>query len=281
VDGRCDSGRCVVGACRPGDPSADREGCVTSAVEEGEPCTDDGFACTEDVCSGGSCLHVPIDARCGPSDGCSGAVCAPDRRTRDPHGCAVGARPAEGGTCAEDGDPCSDDRCRDARCLHEPVPGADACAPVGGAFRRATGLGTLARSLRENVREALTADAGASTTTTDALDARLADVAGSLGAAVEALAGRDPALGAATADPAPFGETTAQRRARIAFAHVLRTPRDVRAFLAVLAAPGARAQLGEETGRGIRRRARVLFRGTRRLKAELRRLQQVSQTFAR
>ncbi|HJQ85136.1 MAG TPA: hypothetical protein VKA21_13720, partial [Candidatus Binatia bacterium] len=62
---------------------------------------------------------------------------------------------------------------------------------------------------------------------------------------------------------------------------VLRTPRQVRAFLTIVAEARARAEVGRETARTLRRRGRALLRGTKTLKGDLQRLQGVSQTFAR
>src|SRR5262249_55802923 len=69
LDLRCDTGACVVRACVPAHPRADRDGCVLLRGQRktnGTPCTDDGFTCTDDVCMSGVCLHVPVDDRCVP-----------------------------------------------------------------------------------------------------------------------------------------------------------------------------------------------------------------------
>ncbi|HJQ85179.1 MAG TPA: hypothetical protein VKA21_13935, partial [Candidatus Binatia bacterium] len=154
VDARCSAEECAVSACRPGDPAADRRGCVSTPVGEGQACTDDGVACTDDVCTGGACLHVPIDARCAGADECSAAVCSPEGGDGDARGCAAGT--SEGGPpdapgCGEDGDPCTDDRCADGRCLHVAVPDVAACAPLRDSFRKARGLATLSRSLMATI----------------------------------------------------------------------------------------------------------------------------------
>jgi hypothetical protein len=99
-------------------------------------------------------------------------------------------------------------------------------------------------------------------------------------AAARALAGRDAAAPGVRA-AAAYAETAAQLRTRTAFTHVLRTPRQVRAFLQIVSEARARAEIGRETGRTLRRRGRLLLRGTKTLKADLQRLQRVSQTFAR
>jgi hypothetical protein len=100
-----------------------------------------------------------------------------------------------------------------------------------------------------------------------------------LDAAGAVLAGKADA-GAAAAAPG-FAPSVAQQRARVAFTRVLHTPAEVRSFLAVLAEAQARAELEATTTRALRRRGRLLLRGTKTLKGDLRRLQRVSQTFAR
>jgi hypothetical protein len=96
------------------------------------------------------------------------------------------------------------------------------------------------------------------------------------GAATSACSDRVP--------PSPIGTGLAPsvaQRARIAFTRVLHTPAKVRSFLTVLAEAQARSELGPATTRTLRRRGRLLLRGTKTLKGDLRRLQRVSQTFAR
>src|SRR5207237_10204581 len=104
-----------------------------------------------------------------------------------------------------------------------------------------------------------------------------------LDAAGQALAGKADAGAARVAvrGAAAFAPTVAQERARVAFTRVLRTPARVRSFLAVLAEPQARPEPGPQATRTLRRRGRLLLRGTKSLKGDLRRLQRVSQTFAR
>ena len=278
VDARCSRDDCSIGVCRPDAPGADRDGCVGEPVGEGEACSDDGVACTEDVCRAGACLHVPIDAQCGRPDECSAAVCAPENAAADARGCAAGP-PPQAGTCGEDGDPCTDDVCRGGACTH--VPGADpaSCAVVKPPFEKALGLAALARTLMA------TADGGPASAArpagpgvTSAL-ARLTRVDDDLEGAVRALAGREGDAPPGTA--AAFSETVPQLRARLAFTHVLRTPAEVRAFLQVVSEARARAELGRDTGRTLRRRGRLLLRGTKTLKGDLQRLRRVSQTFAR
>jgi hypothetical protein len=276
---RCDGGECALGTCRPG-PGADKRGCVAIPVGEGEDCTDDGHACTDDVCTAGVCLHVPIDMRCATADECRVAVCAPERATADDAGCVDGGMAGEGGVCMEDGDPCSADRCRAGRCAHEPVPQFEACRPIEAPYRRALGLATLARDLADGAEE--TAPAAGAGRMTEALGARLDRIAGALDGAVAALAGVEGVGQGITPRVAgALAESPVQDRARVAFTRVLRTPAEVRSFLTLVTAARVRAELGQDQTRSLRRRGRALLRGTRTLRTELRRLRGVSRTFAR
>jgi hypothetical protein len=342
LDRRCVSDDCTVGECRPGDRTANARGCVTVPVGEGEACTDDGLSCTDDVCTGGGCLHVPIDSRCGPAGECSRAVCVPEDAAHDAAGCVLdptddpvpdgadsgpgggegdggvddrgpggsstgngrkgkggkgGKGKRHGGTvvaralettapgCAEDGDPCSNDLCRDGLCVHEAVPAPETCAPVQGAFRKSLGLAALTRALVVDVETGRRPEASTERGVLGALMERLARVESDLGASADALAGRSGGATASTVSPraaaATIPETPAQERARIAFTMVLRTPRQVSGFLQLVAEARARAQIGRPAARGLRRRGRLLLRGTKNLKGELRRLQRVSMSFAR
>ena len=316
VDARCGSDECAAGACRPGDRGADRRGCVSVPVGDGEPCTDDGLSCTDDVCTAGGCLHVPIDSRCQAGNECLEIACAPDRRDADARGCAVGPAPAgatdtggaggpggsgvndkgkgkdksddEGGnhqdalavqTCVEDGDPCTDDVCQNGQCVHAEVPGAVTCAPVKGSFRKALGLAALTRNLMSAVQNAHAVTAGPIPGVTASVS-RLGRVEADLEGAVMALSGKAATpLGSVRAATIP--ETTAQQRARIAFTHVLRTPQQIRSFLAVVSEARTRAELGRTTAGALRHRGALLLRGTKTLKGDLKRIRQVSQTFAR
>ena len=277
TDALCDSGACTVAACRPGDPAADNRGCVQSVVGEGDACTDDGVPCTEDVCTAGTCLHVPVDTRCSGAASCGGATCAPAAAGGDAAGCVSGPAGSEGGTCAEDGDPCSDDRCRAGACQHQAVAQHLTCAPVENAFRRALALLALTRSLAvstEAVGRAQPA-VGRSERLTEPL-VRLDD---ELAGAVDALSGRTTVpilVNQLTGIP----ETPAQARARAALLLAGRMPLEARSFIQALAATGkqglARNQLHTLMGQ-----ARTLRRGVKRLKVELKRLRRSTVQFAK
>ena len=279
VDARCDTGACAFGACRPGDPGADRTGCVEAPVNEGEACTDDGFSCTDDVCTGGRCLHVPIDARCVPPDDCTAAVCAPARTTHDAAGCSPGPSRADGEECAEDGEPCTDDLCFGGRCMHEPVPSQTTCEPVTDAFRWTLALQGLARGLSADIAQ-YPDGAGMTGRTRDLLLARIATVQGDFDTAARGLAGKsgDPSNGGShQANPT---ETPAQERARVVTGMLPRMDRDLKLLLRTV--PGnSRAPLTRIFYSDLRRRVRLLMRGSKTLRSELKRLQQETHSFAR
>lgn len=156
-DGDCDDGvfcngieQCKSGECQPGD-----------VVD-----CDDGIDCTEDVCSGGGCNHLPDpsvctagpDPSCDPTNGCQYSIC--NTTLCASTGCVTatcegmlcrrtplcgGASPlCCGGACVpagcDDGLSCTNDYCDEsapstAGCVHEPIEGAcddgDACTGDG------------------------------------------------------------------------------------------------------------------------------------------------------
>jgi hypothetical protein len=280
---RCGRDQCVIGECLPGDRRADRRGCVAVPVRAGQACTDDGFSCTDDVCAARGCLHVPIDSRCEEPDTCTIATCAPDRPDADAAGCAFGLPPdddgegtlvateplVEGAKCAEDGDPCTRDVCRQTRCAHEPATDLAICAPAAPVFRTTLGLTEFTRSIVADVAEAAPVSQPLPPALTDPLER----IELALESARRILAGEGEAsttvrpLAAMTLETAP-----AHMRARIAFTQIRRTPREARNFLETLTTARTRAALGPQAARELRRRGRVLLRGIKALKIELRRL---------
>jgi hypothetical protein len=277
VDTRCDSGECELRSCQPDHAAADPAGCVATPVGEGEPCTDDGFACTDDTCTDGACLHVPIASRCVPPGECTAAACAPEQAGADPAGCLAGPALAEGRECAEDGEPCTDDECLGGQCGHEPVDALATCEPVRKAFRRALALHGQAQRLLAGVDRAIVA----STTAApgggrERLVDPLSRVAADLEAGVRTLAGKSEL----PAEPsAPAGLTPAQARARAALEQVRLAPRGVRRFLRAVGVAARRGDLGRDSPAALRRGGRLLLRGLSALARELRRLQRVSQSF--
>jgi len=265
-DGRCDDGSCVVRACAPLDPHANRAGCVLVhglSKADRTPCTSDGVACTDDECMRGACMHMPVASRCVPHDACSAAACAPGAAGHDPDGCVVGAPRNEGDECAEDANACTVDVCRAGGCMHEPAVDDAACAPVEDAFQRTLALGTLAGEMRAELPDA-------ATTALATARARLESVESDLGAAAQALAGK-PVMGPSVAAvPATVSAIPAAERARIAFTTVLRTPREISSFLQAVAQARAAQTIERPAARHLRRRGRMLFRSTRALRAEFR-----------
>jgi hypothetical protein len=266
---RCAAAECAVAECRPDARNADRRGCVTTPLVDGTPCTDDGAYCTDDACEAGSCLHVPIDGRCASADECTRVVCAPERNDRDTAGCVPGA--ASEPECAEDGDPCSDDVCQEARCTHAPVSEVDLCAPIRGIFRRTLGLGALARELLASLTEVPDVDA-------HPLAERLQRLDGGLTEAALILSGRVDVP--ARPRPRVVEETSAQRRARAAAASLAGAPRAARVLTRVMRGRESRDMLGRERAVTLRRRMRELARGIVALKADLARVQQVQALLA-
>jgi hypothetical protein len=279
VDSLCDQGDCVLGVCMPTNPDADKRGCVARAVSEGEQCTDDGFGCTDDVCTAGACLHVPIASRCVPPDDCTSAVCEPGQPTADAAGCIPGPALEEGQECAEDGQPCTNDLCSTGTCAHQDVPDTATCEPVTRAFRQALALEGLARQLMASVGDAFSPNASGPTVTTQGdMVARLTPVTSSLAEVSRILAGKSPVPpdgGRVRGVP----KTAAQLRADASIAMLKKKPAEVHAFLRLAGTAKKKRQVPRETARILRGDGRLVLERMRKLSKELRRLRRVSQTF--
>ncbi len=274
-DTLCDSGQCTVATCRPDDPAADGRGCVAAEVGEGEACTDDGVACTADRCTAGSCLHFPVDSRCPGTASCAQASCAPADDAADAAGCVSGPAGTEGGVCAEDGDPCSDDRCRDSVCEHQLISQHLTCAPVENAFRRALALLALTRSLAASMETF----GATQLVARERLTAPLLRLDQELDATLETLSGRTtvPIL---VSRSTGLPETPAQARARAALLLVGRMPLEARSFLEALTA--ARNQgIDKDQLHALKHQGRGLRRGLKRLKVELKRLRRSTLQFVK
>jgi len=286
---RCDDGnactadRCdATGVCRHEPGGCDDQNpcttdvcngstCVNTAID-GESCPDDGFTCTDDTCTAGSCLHVPIDSRCVPPGACASAACAPQAADADLAGCLPGTPLPENAECAEDGEPCTDDVCRNNGCVHTAVADVVTCEPVTRAFRMALVLVSQSHAVAANVaRLAPASDEAAAR----ALD-RLAQVELALRGVARTLAGKSPLSPATRAGE--LKPTPGQLRAIAASGQLARVPLLVGEVLSTLRrlAPASDPELLALTAE----RTRTLRRGVRRLKAELRRLRRVQQTFA-
>ena len=279
VDARCDDGACTAGVCRPGTPGADELGCVGVPVGEGEGCTDDGVPCTDDVCTAGGCLHVPVDQSCTApgDDACVLAACAPERLDRDAAGC-VATSVADGAECSEDGDPCSTDVCTDGACRHLTVVEPALCAPIVAPFRKALGLANAARTLRQLAADARRAAGTGDVAAADSFGDRLDLLEAQLVRTARVLAGK------VVPDPprhGPLDPTSAQSRARAALRVLRRAPARAQAVRRLAATPGLRKAVGGPMAKDLGRRGRLLLTGTKTLKADLRRILRFSETFAR
>ena len=98
---------------------------------------DDGNACTDDVCSGGTCSNTPIDCDDGDActtDSCSGGVCSNDPISCDDGDACTTDTCDPGSGCVNTDPPCQDDDgCCPAGCDDTNDNDCDSCAPVGGS----------------------------------------------------------------------------------------------------------------------------------------------------
>ena len=280
VDALCDQGECVLGVCTPGATGADKRGCVATPVAEGEQCTDDGFSCTDDTCSSGACLHVPIASRCVPPDDCTSAVCEPGQPTADAAGCIPGPVLEEGQECAEDGEPCTNDLCRTGLCAHDAVPDTVTCEPVTRSFRQALALEGLARRLMATVGDAFAPNtSGPAVVTQGNMVARLTPVTEALEHVSRILSGKDPVPPDDGGRIRGVPKTSAQLRAEAAISQLRKKPGEVRAFLRLAGAAKRKRQVPRESAKTLRAEGRLVLERMRKLSKELRRLRRVSQTF--
>jgi photosystem II stability/assembly factor-like uncharacterized protein len=128
--------------CCPGSEYC-RGSCAVPECQTPDDC-DDGNECTEDRCSGGTCIHEPIDCdddnEC-TGDSCSGGTCV-NAPLADNTPCDYGGRPGlciagiceDAALCEEvdcsDGNDCTDDICDpvDGSCDNPPVENRTPCA---------------------------------------------------------------------------------------------------------------------------------------------------------
>jgi hypothetical protein len=101
------------------DFETDPENCGDCAVS-----CDDDDACTSDTCVEGECVSTAVD--CDDDNECTADSCDPET------GCA-NTPVADGTACADDGNVCTRDVCRNGECVHLPIPGCcrtdDDCGP--------------------------------------------------------------------------------------------------------------------------------------------------------
>ena len=248
--GDCDDGNvCTTDRCEPDAAGADANGCTHAPNDEA--CDDGVFCDGADRCSGGACVVHAGDPCVG------GPVCANtcDEKAGD---CYTPA----GTECEEDGDACTEDVCGTGVCVHDRVVAPSDCTLLQDALRQALSLGTQVGGL-----VTVAGDDGLQTNV-----ALLSHVQDDLAAAARALGGKDPG--------APgFFDSAFRRRVRLALAALRHTRPRLGTFLNTLSRPPA--VMSAEATREVARRARVVDRGVKALKAELRRLRRVLATFAR
>jgi hypothetical protein len=195
----------------------------------------------------------------------------------DASGCVSGPAGVEGGTCAEDGDPCSDDRCRAGACQHQLVDQHLTCAPVENAFRRALALLALTRSVAASTDAV--GRAQPTITRSERLTAPLLRLDGELAAAVDALSGRTT-IPVVVSPLTGLPETPAQARARAALLLAGRMPLETRSFLEALVAT-RRQGVARDQLHALMDDGRALRHGVKRLKLELKRLRRSTVQFAK
>lgn len=218
---------------------------------------------------------MPVDSRCVPPGTCASAACEPGLGGAAADGCVVGSPQPDGAPCAEDANPCTVDVCRAGVCAHETAPDTSACAPVGEAFRQTLALEAITQGLLSTV-------SAAGVASVDDLAAHLTAIGASLDAAERALAGDTaqvaPEVARMVSGLVVASGVPASLRARIAFKDILRTPREVAAFLDEVSRAQDRARISRSVARMLRRGGRRLLAGTLGLKADLRRLQRRTST---
>jgi cysteine-rich repeat protein len=277
----CDDGNACTesDACRGGacEGSAVRDCCLTDAE-----CSD-GVACTVDACVSHRCMNAPLADRCGPTHECGQVLCAPEDPAADEDGCLVLATD-EGSYCTEDEDPCTIDSCRSSTCVHTSDGSGPRCLLLVAPYRGTLDLVSRAQTL-ETAMQAATApgcspDTGpacelppgqASTRLLALLDATHQDLA----TVAMALAGRlaGPASPSTPRDPVV--------RARLALGLLADTPANLRSVIATLGQARTRHLITRDFARARRTEARRILAGTRKLRAQLRRLVTRHQSFAR
>ncbi|TMA30852.1 MAG: hypothetical protein E6J79_20880 [Deltaproteobacteria bacterium] len=146
------------------------------------------------------------------------------------------------------------------------------------AFRWALALQGLVRGISADVAQ-YPGGTGITDRTRELLLARIGTVEADFDTAARALAGKGDAPNGGSNAASPT-ETPAQERARVVSGMLLRMDRDLRLLLRTV--PGNnRAPLARIFYSDLRRRVRLLMRGTKTLRSELKRLQQETHSFAR
>jgi hypothetical protein len=258
---------------------------VSDPVHEGETCTDDGFGCTDDRCTNGSCRHAVVESRCPTTEPCLPMICAPDRAERETSGCIAIPETVSGDECVEDGDPCTDDACAAGRCDHVPVATKATCDPVEPVYEHALALAKEASTLSAVVTGALPPQVDPEVVTEASLTSSVTDLASAFELVARMLSGRAQgplAVVGPKRNQVPSElETSAQRRGRMALAQLQKTPKTVNVFLHGLTPARRQGLLSKTMVKDLRRRGGTLRKGTKSLRKELKRLQRTSSFFTR
>ncbi len=135
-EGKCleDGNECTQDVCVNGK-------CTHPSVKDGANCLDEGNVCTNDVCDNGDCAHNANSAKCDDGNQCTlndsckdktcsislpkvcndGNACTID--SCDPKkGCVFQSGDGAGPPCPDDGDLCTEDKCKGSTCAHISIP---------------------------------------------------------------------------------------------------------------------------------------------------------------
>jgi hypothetical protein len=175
----------------------------------------------------------------------------------------------DGTACDDDLDPCTDDRCDDGVCEHQPVGFAEACVPVLVPFQRLLVLAPFTARLTTQVGALEVGDPPAFTSgQRAALVTDLTALSTQLERVRVTLAGLDETVG-----------DTAQSRATAALPDAEEALRLAALVRALVRAAIRVDQLAAPTASELERSTADLVRGTKAVKRDLIRLRKVSQVF--
>ena len=143
-DNDCTDDVCVAGACEhppsvigtscgdgsvsacDGADSCDGEGaCLVNFSADDTACESDDSECTDDLCSGGLCTHVPLSEGVACGDPSATDCSAPG--SCDAAGLCLGNDFEDGTPCTDDGNDCTEDVCASGACTHEPAALGTVC----------------------------------------------------------------------------------------------------------------------------------------------------------
>ncbi len=300
--GTCDpaTGRCSTPLMPPGSACDDSDACTAPDECQAGACRgasiagcclvdadcDDGRACTEDRCFDQTCVHAPIDTRCGARVECAASVCNPGAPDAAPDGCTRRAVD-EAAYCAEDGDPCTQDTCVAGTCIHSADGSGEQCTVLDAPFRaavellgRINGLAVLVDRASSGACLAVGQPTSCEVVAgprgpADRLRTLMSTVQRDLELVVLTLAGRLANSGM----PGSLQDPTV--RLRFALTVLGDTPGNLRAFVATVGQGRSRRLVAASFARGRRADGKALRRATDRLRQDMRRLLVPRSTFAR